>query len=82
MFGDGAVFGGVGEGEYRLGKKVSGMDGCKPRGLDRKSCSSVEVAYKGADAGKVMGIQVRGSRAPLRQDRWMHLRKDRKTPKF
>ena len=57
LFVDGSVFGGVGEGGSRPGSKVAGMDGCKPRGLDRKAFCSVEVADEGADAGKVMGIQ-------------------------
>ena len=61
IFGDGAVFGGVGEGESRPGSKVASMDGCKPRVLNRKACCSVEVAYEGANAGNVMGIQGGGS---------------------
>ena len=72
-----AVFGGVGEGDYRPGSKVSSMDGCKPRGLDRKACCSVEVVDESADAGEVMGIQGGGSGAPLRWNRWMSLGKER-----
>ena len=53
LFGDGAVFGGVGEGDSRPGRKVARMDGCKPRGLDRKSCCSVEVADKGSSARQI-----------------------------
>ena len=82
LFGDGVVFGSVGEGESRPGSKVAGMDGCKPRGFYWKSCCSVEVSDKGTNAGKVMGIQGGGSGAPLCWNRWMRLGKDRKTHKF
>ena len=44
LFRDRAVFGGVGKGDSKPGSKVSSLDGCKPRGLDRKACCSVEVA--------------------------------------
>ena len=56
LFRDGEVFGGVGEGESRPGSKVASMDGCKPHGLDKKTFYSVEVADKGSNSGKVMGI--------------------------
>ena len=82
LFVDGELFGGVGEGGPRPGSKFAGMDGCKTRGLDRKSCCNVEVADEGVDDGKVMGIQGVGSRAPLRQNRWMSLGKERKTPEL
>ena len=42
----------------------------------------MEVADVGSYAGKVMGIQGGGSGAPLCQDIWMHLGKERETPKF
>ena len=58
------------------------MDGCKPRGPDRKSCSSVEVADEGSNSGQIMGVQGGGSRAPLFRNRWMRLGKERKTPDF
>ena len=80
LFGDGEVFDGVGKVESRSGSKVSSMDGCKPRGLDRKACCSVEVVDESADAGEVMGIQGGGSGAPLRWNRWMSLGKERQTP--
>ena len=80
LFVDRAVFGGVGEGESRPGSEVSRMDGCKPHGLDRENCCSVDVADEGADAGKVMGIQGGGSGDPLFRNRWMILGKERKTP--
>ena len=82
LFRDGAVFGGVGKGESSPGGKVASMDGCNPRGIDRKACCSVEVADVGSNAGKVMGIQGGGSGAPLCWDIWMRLGKERKTPKF
>ena len=82
LFGDGVVFGGVGEGESRPGRKVAGMDGCKPCGFDWKSCCSVEVSDKGDDAGKVIGIQGGGSGAPLRRNRRTILGKERKTPEL
>ena len=82
LFRDGAVFGVVGEGESRPGSKISSMDGCNPRGIDRKACCSVEVVDEGSNDGQVMGIQGGGSGAPLSWDRWMRLGKRRKTPKF
>ena len=82
IFGDGAVFGGVGEDDSRPGSKVAGTYGCNPRGLDRKSCCSVEVADEGTDAGKVMGIRGGGSGVPLCQNRWMSLGKERKKPEL
>ena len=82
LFGDGEVFDGVGKVESRSGSKVSSMDGCKPRGLDRKVCCGVELPEEGADAGEVVGIQGGGIGAPLRQNRWMSLGKERKTPEF
>ena len=82
LFGDGVLFGSVGEGESRPGSKVAGMDGCKPRGFYWKSCCSVEVSDKGTNAGKVMGIQGGGSGAPLRRNRWTILGKERKTPEL
>ena len=82
LFVDGAVFGCVGEGESISGSKVPSMDICKPHGLDRKACYSVEVSDAGVDAGEVMGIQGGGSRDPLRQNRWISLGKERKTPEF
>ena len=57
LFRDRAVFGGVGEGESRPGRKFASIDGCKPRGLERKVCCSVEVTDEGSNAGQVMGIQ-------------------------
>ena len=82
IFRDGAVFGGVGEGDCRPGRKVASVDGCKPRGLYRKSCCSVEVADEGSNDGQVMGIQGGGRGAPLRWGRWMRLEKEREAPKF
>ena len=82
LFRDRALFGGIGEDESRPGSKVASISGCKPRGLQRKACCSMEVAYKGSNIGHVRGIQGRGSGAPLRRDRWMRLGKERKTPKF
>ena len=82
LFRDEAVFGGVGEGESRPGSKVDGMDGCKPHVIFRKVCCSRELEDEGADAGKVMGIQVGGSGVPLCRNRLMSLGKERKTPEF
>ena len=82
LFRDGAVFGDVGKGESRPRSKVASMDGCKPHGLDRKACCGVEVAYEGYNYGQVIGIQGGGSGAPLSQDIWMRLGKDRETSKF
>ena len=69
LFRDGALFGGLGEGDSRPGSNVASMYGCKPRGLERKSCFIVEVVDQGSNDGKGMGIQGEGSGAPLRQDR-------------
>ena len=82
LFGEGALFSGVGEGDSRPGGKVASMDGCKQHGIDRKACCNVEVVDEGVDAGEVMGIQGGGSGAPLRCNRWMSLGKDRETPDF
>ena len=82
LFGDGAVFGSIGEGDSRPVSKVASVDGCKPRGLDGKSCCSVEVSDKGTDAGKVTGIQGGGKGAPLSRNRWMSLVEDIKTIDF
>ena len=65
LFRYGTVFGGVGIGDSRPGRQVTGMDGCKPRGLDRKACCSVEVADEGSNSGQVVVVQGRGSGAPL-----------------
>ena len=51
LFRDGAVFGGIGEGESGPGIKVSSMYGCKPRGIDRKTCCSMKVADEGSNSG-------------------------------
>ena len=75
LFRDGAVLGGVGKGESMPGIKVSSMDGCKPHGLDRKACCSVEAADEGSNAGQVMGVKGGGSGAPLCWDIWMRLGK-------
>ena len=82
LFRDGAVFGGVGEGDSRPGRKVASVDDCKPRGLDRKSCCSVEVSDKGSNYGQVVGIQGGGRGAPLCWGRWMYLGKEIEAPNF
>ena len=42
----------------------------------------MEVVDEGSNDGQVMGIQGGGGGAPLCWDRWMHLGKERKAPKF
>ena len=54
----GEIPGGIGVGENRPGGEVASFYSGKPGGFDWESRGSVEVAYKGPNAGEFVGVEV------------------------
>ena len=50
---------------------VSGFDDGYPGGLDWKACDGVEVAYEGANAGEVVGVEGSRVHRSSGMDWWM-----------